>query len=202
MISYNLYQVLFNVFWCATVVHLLIQKGQPVLGAALDEGETGLSLAFLIYLHYHNKFIELLDTVFMVLRAKNSQMTFLHCYHHVLMIWAWYAVIKNHCGGDGWFGAWANSFIHILMYGYYLMTALQIPCPWKKVMTQMQMVQFCICFTHAWLCVYYGSVPTWICLVQVYVMINMLVLFGNFYRKKYAANPNPSAGEREAKKAA
>lgn len=49
------------------------------------------------------------------------------------------------------------------------------------------MLQFCICFAHACGCIYIESVPTMICLLQIYVMVNMLVLFGNFYRKQYSA---------------
>jgi len=189
--------VIFNSWWCSAVVWGLIERGQPILGASLDTSHSGFNLGFLIYCHYHNKFIELLDTTFMVLRAKHNQMTFLHCYHHVLMIWAWFAVIKVWCGGDSWFGGWCNTFIHILMYGYYLMTSLGMSCPWKKVMTQMQLVQFCICFTHAWLCAYQQSVPFWLCMLQVYVMVNMLVLFTNFYRKQYAKKGAKDAGAKK-----
>jgi hypothetical protein len=54
-----------------------------------------------IWAHYNNKFVELLDTLFMVLRCKNAQLSFLHVYHHVLMIWAWWVVCKFHPGGEG-----------------------------------------------------------------------------------------------------
>lgn len=33
-----------------------------------------------------------------------------------LMMWAWFAVLKHWNGGDSWFGAWVNSFIHVIMY--------------------------------------------------------------------------------------
>jgi hypothetical protein len=33
--------------------------------------------------------------------------------------------------------------------------------------------------------IYAGTVPTWLCMCQVWVMLNMLVLFGNFYMKAY-----------------
>ena len=43
-----------------------------------------------IWLHYNNKYFELMDTVFMILRKKFDQVSFLHVYHHTLLIWAWY----------------------------------------------------------------------------------------------------------------
>jgi hypothetical protein len=34
-------------------------------------------------MHYANKYVELLDTVFIVLRKKTQQLSYLHMYHHV-----------------------------------------------------------------------------------------------------------------------
>jgi elongation of very long chain fatty acids protein 7 len=42
-------------------------------------------MARAVWIYYMAKIIELLDTVFFVLRKKNSQVTFLHVYHHTLM---------------------------------------------------------------------------------------------------------------------
>ncbi|PSN54038.1 hypothetical protein C0J52_14563 [Blattella germanica] len=45
-----------------------------------------------VYFYYLLKIIDLLDTVFIVLRKKENQVTFLHVYHHAVMImigWLW-----------------------------------------------------------------------------------------------------------------
>lgn len=75
-------------------------------------------------MHYTNKYMELADTLFMILRKKSVQVSFLHVYHHALLIWAWFLVTKLCCGGDAYFGALANSFIHVVMYSYYAMRLL------------------------------------------------------------------------------
>lgn len=115
------------------------------------------------------------------------QVSFLHGYHHVMMMWAWLYVCKIECGGDAWFGAAMNSFVHIVMYSYYFLSQIGIPCPWKKYLTMMQMIQFCVCMAHSAYVVWAGNSPILMPLLQGFVMINMLVLFGQFYRKAYVA---------------
>merc|ERR1712046_178627 len=144
-------------------------------------------LSFLIWVHYNNKFVELLDTVFMVFNKKTEQLSFLHVYHHVLIMWSWWAVCRWGCGGIAWFSATLNSAIHVAMYGYYTLAALKLPCPWKKMLTMMQMGQFCLCMSTAVWALVNGLYPFYLSLLNMWVMINLLVLFGNFYAKKYAA---------------
>jgi len=146
-------------------------------------------MSFLIWIHYNNKFVELLDTFFMVIRKKNSQISFLHVYHHVLIMWAWFLVCRFGCGGDAYFGAMVNSFIHVLMYSYYLFALLGISCPWKQYITQVQLVQFVICLMSAIYCLIMGNYPAYLCFVQIFVMLNMLVLFVDFYKKSYSTKP-------------
>ena len=50
---------------------------------------------------------------------------------------------------------------------------------------QAQLLQFCVCMAHAWYCFATNIYPRWICLVEVWVMASMLVLFTRFYRKSY-----------------
>ena len=115
-------------------------------------------------------------------------MSFLHVYHHCLLIWAWWLVcftIKNNDCVDAYFGACMNAGIHVIMYSYYLMAALKIACPWNKYITQAQMLQFVICFAHAVFVLRDGHCPRVLPYSQMFVMANMLYLFGQFYVKSY-----------------
>ncbi|KOB72767.1 Elongation of very long chain fatty acids protein, partial [Operophtera brumata] len=50
-------------------------------------------MAAAVWWYFAAKLIELLDTVFFVLRKKNRQISFLHLYHHFMMpICAWIGV--------------------------------------------------------------------------------------------------------------
>ena len=185
--TYNVYQCILNI-WCVyALIHEIYTNPwfKAPWGNTPQPGPGGFRIAFLVWVHYNNKYIELFDTLFMILRKKNNQLSFLHCYHHILLIWAWFFVCKTEAGGDCYFGACVNSFIHVIMYGYYTMALLGISCPWKKWITTCQMLQFCLCLSHSIYVVFKGNMPISLPLAQAFVMINMLVLFGNFYKKSY-----------------
>ena len=96
------------------------------------------------YLFFFSKFIELLDTLFFILKKNFRQITILHVLHHGIMPISWWFGIRFVAGGFGTFHALLNSFIHFLMYLYYGLAALgpayQKYLFWKKSMTWMQMV--------------------------------------------------------------
>lgn len=97
-----------------------------------------------VYLYFLAKMTELLDTVFFVLRKKNNQVTFLHIYHHTAMPMISWGCTKYFPGGHGIFIGTINSFVHIIMYTYYMLAAMgpqyQKYLWWKKYITTLQMV--------------------------------------------------------------
>lgn len=101
-------------------------------------------MVILCYLYYISKFTELADTTFFILRKKQSQVTFLHVYHHsVTPLETWF-LVKFLAGGNATFQNLLNNFVHIIMYFYYLLAAYgpkyQKYLWWKKYMTELQIV--------------------------------------------------------------
>lgn len=100
--------------------------------------------ANLFHVYFIAKLTELLDTVFFVLRKKDNQVSFLHLYHHTFMAFNTWIVVKYIAGGQGSFTAGLNSFVHIIMYSYYLLsgfgTRFQKYLWWKKYITKLQLV--------------------------------------------------------------
>lgn len=197
--TYNLYQCVLNLWCVLAMVHEVLTNPwfTGIWGNTPQPGPGGFQISFLVWVHYNNKYVELLDTVWMVLRKKNQQISFLHCYHHVLLIWAWFMVCKIETGGDSYFGAAVNSFIHVIMYGYYTLALLGIDCPLKKWITNCQMLQFCVCLLHACYVMWKGNMPIELPLTQAFVMLNMLVLFGNFYAKTYFKKKSEKKSEKK-----
>ena len=128
------------------------------------------------------------------MRANSNyiQVSFLHIYHHVSIAWAWWLAMKLWPGGDAYFGALLNSWIHVMMYSYYTLSLLKIRCPWKKYLTQSQLLQFCtvVVYTVASTCIHYqkGEAESrhyWCLAVQSFEMISLFFLFMHFYSKTY-----------------
>ena len=57
-------------------------------------------MASVCWWFYISKVLELFDTLFFILRKKNSQVTSLHVYHHGTMIWNWWVAVKYVAGGQ------------------------------------------------------------------------------------------------------
>jgi len=73
-------------------------------------------LVFWTWVYYLSKFYELLDTVIVVLRK--TRLTFLHVFHHSVVIYMVYSWLEAHLVFHGW-AMLANTFIHVFMYYYY-----------------------------------------------------------------------------------
>ena len=142
-------------------------------------------------LYWYAKILELLDTVFMVLRHKGRQITFLHIYHHSSML-----LLSDICYHHYPWVAMApylalNSAVHVMLYLYYGLSALypDNPPQWKKFMTQFQIVQFVIDMMHALVgYLYHGY-----CIYGIFYGITMIGLFSNFYYVAYVKRKGPKS---------
>lgn len=182
MMTYNVFQVLFNSYIVYGLNSLISFPNIFGLNTPYND-----SLRYFVYLHYISKYIDLLDTFFIILRKKDAQLSFLHIYHHstIPLIWGFLLHI-GHGNGTAAFGAWINSIIHMIMYSHYLCTSLGYNNPLKKYITQAQMMQFAMCFGHSLIVVFYENiVPKYLAITQTLYHIQMLYLFNKFYVKSY-----------------
>lgn len=199
MLIYNVGQVLLNGWMVYMFLYAVCFNGHPFMGGATDLVETGATYA--VWVHYCDKYLEYLDTYFMVLRGRMDQVSFLHVYHHTSISVAWWIGLKVYPGGDSYFGALLNSIIHVMMYSYYAMSLMKIPCPWKKYLTQAQLCQFTLVVVFSIVQMlspfvehtresYFGH------FVQDFEMISLFVLFMGFYRKAYSKKMTEKTAEK------
>lgn len=68
-------------------------------------------------------------------------MSFLHLYHHTVMPIVSWGCVKYMPGGHGTFIGFVNSFVHIPMYLYYMLSAMGYnDLWWKPYITRLQLV--------------------------------------------------------------
>ncbi|XP_071750871.1 elongation of very long chain fatty acids protein 7a isoform X2 [Centroberyx gerrardi] len=156
------------------------------------ESPQAVRMAATCWLYYFSKFIEMLDTIFFVLRKRNSQVTFLHVYHHSIMPFTWWFGVRFAAGGLGTFHALLNCVVHVIMYTYYGLTALgpnyQKYLWWKKYLTTIQLIQFVMVTSHISQyffikdCAY--QFPIFVYIIGLYGLI-FLFLFLNFWYHAY-----------------
>lgn len=136
-----------------------------------------------LWVYYVTKYIELLDTVFMVVRHRQRQISLLHVYHHasILMLSEYATTYGNWPAISVPLGL--NGVIHVFLYFYYGQAALypgQRPA-WKKNLTQLQLIQFMIGLCH----MIVGYLHHGWCYYGILYELTMIWLFSNFYYQAY-----------------
>ncbi|CAJ0579607.1 unnamed protein product, partial [Mesorhabditis spiculigera] len=158
-----------------------------------------------VFLFICSKLIELVDTVFIVLRKK--PLMFLHWYHHILtLIYAFYSYPIS--PGFNRYGIYLNFLVHSFMYSYYFIAALNIrlPSPVSKFITTIQIWQFIIsigALAHNGYLVYFTNRKVDfdhnVFLFASFMDMTYLALFINFFLKRYIFK-KPKADDKGAGK--
>ncbi|XP_054158348.1 elongation of very long chain fatty acids protein 7-like [Oppia nitens] len=145
-------------------------------------------------LYFYTKLLDLLDTVFFVLRKKSQQITLLHVYHHISApIFVWMSTVW--CPQEVILEVFCliNSLVHTVMYFYYLLAAFGPVVQssiryWKHHLTQLQLIQFIILLAYDIYCLFseglanYPQTYKWFGTQQPIIF---LIMFSHFYIKSY-----------------
>ncbi|XP_053687079.1 elongation of very long chain fatty acids protein 7 [Sabethes cyaneus] len=197
IIYYNLFQVLLSGYMFYEHLMAGWLQGYSLTCQTVDYNDGPLSRRMfnLCYVYYLSKLTEFADTIFFVLRKKQSQITDLHVYHHSLTPMEAWILTKFIAGGNATFPNIINNFVHILMYFYYMLSAMgpryQKYLWWKKYMTEVQIVQFILCIGHCINALVTGCpFPRFISTLLLINASIFLILFMNFYIASYKRRPS------------
>ncbi|KAF9988419.1 hypothetical protein BGZ65_004731 [Modicella reniformis] len=188
---HNFCLVTISAYMCGGVLYEAYQANYGLFENLADHTIKGLPMAKMVWLFYFSKTMEFVDTMIMVVKKNNRQISFLHVYHHCSIFTIWWLVTFVAPNGEAYFSAALNSFIHVIMYGYYFLSALgfkQVAFI-KFYITRSQMTQFCMMMIQASWDMYSMKVlgrpgyPFFVTALLWVYMWTMLGLFYNFYRK-------------------
>lgn len=182
MIAYNFLLVGLSIF----IVYEFLMSGWLTTYTwrcdAVDTSDSpqALRMVRVAWWFWFSKIIELMDTMFFVLRKKHGQITFLHIFHHSFMPWTWWWGVGYAPGGMGSFHAMVNSSVHVIMYFYYGLAAagprFQKFLWWKKYMTAIQLTQFVLVSLHATQYYFMDS-----CDYQFPMILHLIWMYGTFF---------------------
>ncbi|KAJ3076209.1 hypothetical protein HK102_005461 [Quaeritorhiza haematococci] len=207
LVLYNGFQVIFNGY----IVYNLLTNALRYKGFLLFnvEGIYWPVVSRGIYLHYIAKYLDIIDTIIIIAKGPTSitrQLSFLHIYHHFSIIWCWYYVHSTKFLPESWFGAAMNSFVHCIMYGYYLCSTLNIrvPTPIKKSITRLQQTQFMIVSVQSVATIWWGreekAVGAWLQLVEMQSLFGLFWLWSRGAYRKGKGDVNGSGDPMLSKK--
>lgn len=174
--------------------------------------------------YFFSKFTEFFDTFFFVLRKRYDQVSTLHVIHHGIMpVSVWWGVkftpgnwidwnfmqivsngIENFkfLGGHSSFFGFLNTFVHIIMYTYYMLAAMgprvQKYLWWKKYLTVLQMVQFVLVMIHSFQLFIWNecNYPIGFAYFIGAHALMFYFLFANFYKSAYKGDRKVSSNGR------
>jgi len=153
----------------------------------------------MIWIFCLSKYIELIDTLFLILRKRPVE--FLHWYHHTTVLaYTWYSLAILSSPGSI-FGC-VNSFVHTFMYFYFFLTSCGYRPTWGKLITIIQIAQMLIGIAASTIWSYYYFVEDSCPLYSnafIYFFSTLALygsyffLFYQFYRKRYTPKPQSSS---------
>lgn len=206
VIFHNVFLVALSLYMCVGCIFEAYKNGYTVWGNKYNPKET--AMAHYIWVFYVSKMYEFLDTFIMLIKNNLKQVSFLHVYHHGTISFVWWMIAHRAPGGDAYFSAALNSWVHVCMYSYYLLAVLvgkdekrrKKYLWWGRYLTQMQMLQFFLNLCQSVYLLAYPSYPKFISQILFYYMISLLALFGHFYYSKHVSPKAIKAKAAEKKK--
>jgi hypothetical protein len=191
--AYNGVQIGFNAY----IVWLIFQgyAGTPSDGTVVGEIERWVGLSQTgftwqlrpVQLYYIAKYLDWVDTLIIVMKKSRRQLSWLHCAHHMIMPWICHLVFAHFPQAMilYTYQTAMNSWVHVMMYGYYLMNPMYPAIArYKLLLTEFQLFQF-------WSCVVVALWSTmkpdfsWFGFGGYMAMSTLMIqMFGTFYRKE------------------
>jgi len=194
MIAYNVVQIVMStwIFYMSSMGGWMTNYSWSCQLCDYSNDPQAVMMLSAAYWYYIAKFVDFIDTIFFVAHKKFEHISLLHVVHHAIMpVNCWFG-LRFMPGGHCTFGFFLNCWIHMVMYTYYLLSALGPQFKkylwWKKYLTKMQLLQFGLVIGHS-LQVMFTDCPIPAPVIRWVwgTAALFLSLFADFYWKAYVA---------------
>ncbi|KYQ50703.1 Elongation of very long chain fatty acids protein 4, partial [Trachymyrmex zeteki] len=173
-------------------LHMSIKLTQPLQHNRTKPTQKFSAITRCLWYYFLLKILDYVETGIFVLRKKDTQVTALHLYHHVSTFLLAWITLRYYAIPPIALMSIINSFIHTIMYTYYLLAAWgpnvqKAVAPIKRWITILQMVQFIVMILYGLQYILSGCKVTnyfIFCIYMGNVLINFY-MFYNFYQKTY-----------------
>jgi hypothetical protein len=186
-VAHNTGLIIFSGWTFLSLCKILYNNGivfQPNYYFSIPEFEK------IIFYFYLSKYYEFFDTFLIYLKGKKP--VFLQTFHHIGAVISWHLAYVYQIEGV-WIPSLVNSFVHTVMYSYYLGYLLRIKQVQfiKKYITSLQLFQLVVPNIFGLYYYRYTEVPfkyNIVLMLEIYI-IGLVLLFGSFYYKNYITLP-------------
>ncbi|KAH9374248.1 hypothetical protein HPB48_005568 [Haemaphysalis longicornis] len=192
IMAYNASMVLLNSFFLWKFLrHSYLGGGYSWICQGIDVHDpNSLPIINFGWWYFVVRVLDFADTLFFLLRKKYSHISFLHVVHHSLVVWNGWLFLTFGPDGQGILGVCINSFIHVVMYTYYFLSAfgpsVQKYLWWKRYITRMQILQFAVFIVYVSVPLFKDcGYPRFLVYLAISQCFFFMVLFINFYLSTY-----------------
>ncbi|XP_073995510.1 very long chain fatty acid elongase 7-like [Rhodnius prolixus] len=196
---YNVGQIMMNIGLCYMYTELMNYQPLKVWDniCAFVTSTNGanddwvyLKIIQLVHMYCINKTLDLIDTIIFCLKKKHSQVTFLHVYHHVVMVLSSFITVYYLRVELSTTLIALNSLVHVIMYTYYFLSNLGPSVRkylwWKRHVTKLQILQFLLALTLLGRLQMEGcKQASHYAVMWGFTVATVLFLFCDFYKKAY-----------------
>jgi len=210
LLAFDLYQLICETFifvgFCVEAQRLGLLV--PPWGNPMEVSSP--MLRALLWLHYHNRVLELLDTVFRLTQKRFHSYGAIHVWLRLLAVWTWFAVCRVG-GGDTYFHGMLNAGVSALRYLVFTLGLLRwnwnfkvdfgLYAPKMQVFRKehlyaIQVGQCALLALHALCAFWWGNAPRPLAVLQFVMMFSGVIFFTNYEYLRDAKDLSAVPGNR------
>lgn len=189
---YNVFQVIANIILANSILYVIPALDFSWFCQPPSFPTTWAGNLFLLVIKccFWVRVADFLDTLIFVLAKKQGHVSFLHVYHHFVVVVVGWVVVRQGWGNLLTFSMTLNIHVHILMYSYYFLSTFPSLRPylmWKKYLTSLQIAQFTADIVHLSYVALNNNCGYSFAVVAFFMfqMCMFLALFSAFYMSTY-----------------